>query len=102
MTRIQRDTAQRVYAYFNAVLDERAAAPRDDVLSLLTTSVVGEEPLTRYEMLDIYFVLLTVGLDTVTDSLTCFWAFLPRPGAQPPRRLRRRGPPLPRLASGPS
>jgi cytochrome P450 len=27
-------------------------------------------------MLDISFVLLTAGLDTVTDSLTCFWAFL--------------------------
>jgi cytochrome P450 len=27
-------------------------------------------------MLDICFVLLTAGLDTVTDSLTCFFAFL--------------------------
>ena len=75
-TRIQKETAQRVYAYFNAVLDERAAAPRDDILSLLTTVEAGDEHLTRDEMLDICFVLLTAGLDTVTDSLTCFWAFL--------------------------
>ena len=75
-TRIQKETAQQVYAYFNAVLDERAAAPRDDILSLLTTTEAGDERLTRDEMLDICFVLLTAGLDTVTDSLTCFWAFL--------------------------
>jgi cytochrome P450 len=31
------------------------------------------------------FVLLTAGLDTVTDSLTCFWAFL----AQHPEHRRR-------------
>ena len=58
------------------MLDERAAAPRDDILSLLTTAEAGDERLTRDEMLDICFVLLTAGLDTVTDSLTCFWAFL--------------------------
>ena len=75
-TRIQKETAQRVYAYFDAVLEERTAAPRDDILSLLTTAVAGGERLTREEMLDICFVLLTAGLDTVTDSLTCFWAYL--------------------------
>jgi cytochrome P450 len=36
-------------------------------------------------MLDICFVLLTAGLDTVTDSLTCFWAFL----AQHPAHRRQ-------------
>jgi cytochrome P450 len=75
-TRIQKETAGEVYAYFDAVLDERAATPRDDILSLLTTAEAGDERLTRDEMLDICFVLLTAGLDTVTDSLTCFWAFL--------------------------
>ena len=72
----EKDTAQQVYAYFDAVLDERAAAPRDDILSLLTTADAGDERLTREEMLDICFVLLMAGLYTVTDSLTCFWAFL--------------------------
>ena len=36
-------------------------------------------------MLAICFVLLTAGLDTVTDSLTCFFAFL----AQNPEHRRR-------------
>lgn len=73
---IQRATAQDVYAYFDRVFDERAAAPRDDILSFLLDAEAGGERLTRHEMLDICFVLLTAGLDTVTDSLTCFFAFL--------------------------
>jgi cytochrome P450 len=83
-SRIQRETAQEVYAYFGAILDERAAEPRDDILSLLANAEVDRQRLSRNEMLDICFVLLTAGLDTVTDSLTCFWAFL----AQHPEHRR--------------
>jgi cytochrome P450 len=72
---IQRATAQRVYAYFNAILDERASAPREDILSLFV-SLEAEGRLDREEVLAICFVLITAGLDTVTDSLTCFFAFL--------------------------
>ena len=82
---IQRATAQRVYAYFDAILDERAAEPRDDILSLFVTTESEGERLTRDEVLAICFVLLTAGLDTVTDSLTCFFAFL----AQHPDHRRR-------------
>jgi cytochrome P450 len=73
---IQRQTAQDVYAYFDAVFDEREATRRDDILSFLLAAEAGGERLTRHELLDICFVLLTAGLDTVTDSLTCFFAFL--------------------------
>jgi cytochrome P450 len=73
---IQRATAREVYAYFDAILDERAARPRDDILSRLVGAEVDGARLSREEMVDICFVLLTAGLDTVTDSLTCFWAFL--------------------------
>jgi cytochrome P450 len=82
---IQRATAQRVYAYFDAALDERAGAPRDDILSLFVTTESDGDRLTRDEVLAICFVLLTAGLDTVTDSLTCFFAFL----AQHPEHRRR-------------
>jgi cytochrome P450 len=73
---IQRATAQRVYRYFGAILDDRAAAPRDDILSLFVAAEADGARLTRDEVLSICFVLLTAGLDTVTDSLTCFFAFL--------------------------
>ena len=73
---IQRRTAQDVYAYFDAAFDERAAEPRDDILSFLGDAEAAGERLSRHDALDICFVLLTAGLDTVTDSLTCFFAFL--------------------------
>jgi cytochrome P450 len=75
-SQIQRDTAQEVYRFFDAILDERSRVPRDDILSMFVQVEVEGERLTREEMLAICFVLLTAGLDTVTDSLTCFWAFL--------------------------
>jgi cytochrome P450 len=44
-----------------------------------------DEGFSRDEVLAICFVLLTAGLDTVTDSLTCFFAFL----AQNPEHRRQ-------------
>jgi cytochrome P450 len=73
---IQRQTAQEVYRYFDAILDERTREPHDDILTHFTTAEADGERLTRDEMLAICFVLLTAGLDTVTDSLTCFFAYL--------------------------
>jgi cytochrome P450 len=85
-TAIQAATAQDVYAYFDRVLDDRADHPRDDLLSnLVRPNGEGCEELSRDDALSICFVLLTAGLDTVTDSLTCFWAFLARNPEQ--RRL---------------
>jgi cytochrome P450 len=73
---IQRRTAQNVYTYFDAVLDERMASPRDDLLTELTRAQLDGAPVSRDDLLSICFVLLTAGLDTVTDTLTCFWAYL--------------------------
>jgi cytochrome P450 len=88
-TAIQRETAQQVYAYFDWILDDREANPRDDVLSAIVGHgedgvALSEDPMSRDEALGTCFVLLTAGLDTVTDSLTCFWAYL----AQNPDRRR--------------
>lgn len=82
---IQRRTAGQVYDYFDAILDDRAAAPREDILSLFVSVEADGDRLTRDEILSICFVLLTAGLDTVTDSLTCFFAFL----AQHPEHRRQ-------------
>lgn len=80
---VQRDTAQDIYRYFDAILDERAKSPQDDILSHFLAAEVDGEKLTREEILDICFLFLIAGLDTVTDSLTCFFAFL---GAHPEHR----------------
>ena len=73
---IMNRTGQDIYAYFNAILDQREQDPRDDIMTrFLDTKVEGEQ-LTREEILDICFLFLLAGLDTVTDSLTCSFAYL--------------------------
>jgi cytochrome P450 len=66
------------------VLDEREADPRDDLLTGFLHASVDGARLTREEILDICFLLLIAGLDTVTDALDCSFAYL----AQHPDRRR--------------
>lgn len=74
----QKETARSIYEYFDKVLDERVKDPRDDLVSgFLNTEIEGEK-LTREEILDICFLFLIAGLDTVTASLDCIIAFLAR------------------------
>jgi cytochrome P450 len=74
--RIQNETALEIYDYFNAILDEREREPRDDIMSGFLSTEMDGSRLTREDILDICFLFLIAGLDTVTDSLTCFFAFL--------------------------
>jgi cytochrome P450 len=78
--RIQAATGQEIYAYFDAILDDRATAPRDDILTQFLAAEVEGVRLQRDDILDICFLMLIAGLDTVTDSLTCFFAFLAKNG----------------------
>ncbi len=70
------ETGQRIYDYFNAALDEREANPTDDILTHFTTTEVDGDRMTRDEILDLCFLFLIAGLDTVSDSLTCMFAYL--------------------------
>jgi len=72
----QRATATSIYEYFDGVLDEREAERRDDILSLFLDSEVEGHKLTREEILDICFLFLIAGLDTVTATLDCMFAYL--------------------------
>ncbi len=88
--RIRGETGQEIYGYFDAILDERKQQPRDDVLSMFLEAEVDGDRLSREEILDICFLFLIAGLDTVTDSLTCMFAFL---AAHPEHRQRMAGDP---------
>ncbi len=71
-------TAQSIYDYFDKVLDEREREPRDDLVTgFLNTEIEGDR-LSREEILDISFLFLIAGLDTVTASLDCMFSFLAR------------------------
>jgi cytochrome P450 len=72
----QKQTAMSIYEYFETVLDERSAEPRDDLVSRFLASEIDGQRLTREDILDICFLFLIAGLDTVTASLDCMFAFL--------------------------
>src|SRR5215471_333376 len=77
----QQATADSIYAYFERVLDERAGEQRDDLLSHFLHAEVEGDRLTRNDILDICFLFLIAGLDTVTASLDCFYGHLAEDGA---------------------
>jgi cytochrome P450 len=58
------------------MLDERQRRPTDDILTHFLAAEIDGDRLSREDILDICFLFLIAGLDTVSDSLTCFYAFL--------------------------
>jgi cytochrome P450 len=72
----QKKMADSIYAYFEKVLDERERERRDDLLSLFLDATVDDHKLTREDILDICFLFLIAGLDTVTASLDCIFGYL--------------------------
>jgi cytochrome P450 len=69
-------TAKRIYEYFEKLTAERKARPQDDLMSYLISAEVDGHVLTTEDILDICFLLLLAGLDTVTATLGCNVAYL--------------------------
>lgn len=65
-----------VYEYFERHLIERKRNPTDDMLAQIIASEVDGVRLTDEEVLDICYLFIIAGLDTVTDSLDCIFAHL--------------------------
>ena len=82
---IRKEAGQRIYAYFDDLIDGRRAAPSDDFFSFLVQAEIDGEKLTRNEILDICFLMLLAGLDTVTATLGCNIAYL---AANPEQRWK--------------
>ena len=74
-----------VYEYFERHLAERKEHPTEDMLGQIMASEIDGVRLTDEEVLDICFLFIIAGLDTVTDSLDCFFAYL----AQNPEHRRQ-------------
>lgn len=81
---IRRATGQEMYAFFNSVIDDRLENPGDDAISRFVHGVVDGRALTREEVLDICYLFILGGLDTVTATLDCSIAYL----AQHPEHRR--------------
>ncbi len=78
---VQTATSQDVYAYFSSLIAKRKRAPSHDIVTRFLTAEIDGERLTDEEILDICYLFLIAGLDTVSDSLTCFYAHLARNSA---------------------
>jgi cytochrome P450 len=74
--RIRSRTATEIYEYFEPVIEARRAEPRDDLISSFVTAEVDGARLSNEDILDICFLFLIAGLDTVTATLTCSVAYL--------------------------
>jgi cytochrome P450 len=76
----QREKTQAMYAYLNDELDRREALadPGDDLIAWFLQTELGGDRLTRENILDIVYLLVIAGLDTVASSLSCIIAWLAR------------------------
>ena len=72
----QQKVADATYEYFEMVLDDREKERRDDLLSRFLDAEVEGDRLSRNDILDICFLFLIAGLDTVTATLDCMYSFL--------------------------
>jgi cytochrome P450 len=70
------EAGRMFYEYFDTALDRiREERIPGLLLDLLEAEIQGER-LSRDEITDICYLFIIAGLDTVTDSLCCFWTFL--------------------------
>jgi cytochrome P450 len=75
---INKAAADEIYAYFSDLVDQRRATPSDDVISGFLAHEVDGDRLSKEDILDVCLNFFLAGLDTVSSTLTCFFAFLAR------------------------
>ncbi|MFV0316787.1 MAG: cytochrome P450 [Microthrixaceae bacterium] len=67
---------REVYEFFEGVLEERRDNLGDDLISRFLTTETDGRTMSHEEMLDICFLFILAGLDTVTSTLDCSLAYL--------------------------
>ncbi|MGH9300997.1 MAG: cytochrome P450 [Acidimicrobiales bacterium] len=72
----QRRAASHIEDFFAEAISDHRRHPSDDILGLLLAAEVDGQRLTQEEIVGICFLFVLAGLDTVTDSLECFFAYL--------------------------
>ena len=82
---LRKDAGRQIYAFFGDVIEQRKKQPGTDMLSYLVQTEIDGQRLTREEILDVSFLLILAGLDTVTATLGCNMAYL---AANPEQRRR--------------
>jgi cytochrome P450 len=70
------ETGKEIYRYFADVIAERRKKSGTDMVSYLLETEVDGHKLTDEDILDVSFLLILAGLDTVTATLGCNIAYL--------------------------
>jgi cytochrome P450 len=70
--------ARAVRDYMIDAMKERAANPRDDVMSAIATAEIDGRPMSDVEKMAMAFNLYIAGLDTVTNALAASFLYLAR------------------------
>jgi cytochrome P450 len=66
--------------YFNAEIEKRKAAPRDDLISYLAAARIDGQPLAPEHILGSLRLLLVAGIDTTWSAIgSCFWHLASHP-----------------------
>lgn len=81
---VRERVGHEITSYFEEMIEERRHNPDDTMLTRIAHGEVEDRPLTREETLGICHLLLLGGLDTVTATLDCAFAYL----AQNPEHRR--------------
>ncbi|HVW40019.1 MAG TPA: cytochrome P450 [Amycolatopsis sp.] len=69
---------QEVMAYFSALIDDRRAAPREDLISSAMTWQIDDEPVSDGDLLAFCLLMFMAGLDTVAMQLSYSFYHLAR------------------------
>jgi cytochrome P450 len=79
--------AAKMLGYFVTFLAQRRqeTEQKDDVIAVLLRSQIDGKPIEEADLLNIMFLLMFAGLDTVTSSMSCIFAWL---GQHPDERDR--------------
>jgi cytochrome P450 len=88
--RIRSASGKQIYSYFEDLIALRRKAPRDDLMTYLLEVELEGNKLSQNEILDISYLFILAGLDTVTATLSCCIAYL---AANPTQREKISGTP---------
>ena len=74
------ETIQDFFSYFTAIIEDRRAAPRNDLASVIANGSVGGAPIGHLEAISYYIIAATAGHDTTSASTASgAWVLAERP-----------------------
>jgi cytochrome P450 len=69
------------FGYFKRMTDDRKAAPKDDLASVIANGQIDEAPISDFEAMSYYTIVATAGHDTTSSSTAgAIWGLCEHPG----------------------